>query len=32
MTVSLTVTGAVTLLCCGLVRLLPRRAQDEQHH
>ena len=27
--VSLVVVGVVTLLCCGLVRLLPRNARDE---
>ncbi|MFG2649732.1 MFS transporter [Streptomyces sp. NPDC048436] len=32
MTVTLTVVASVTLLCCGLVRLLPRKAQEEQHH
>lgn len=32
MTVTLTVVAGVTLLCCGLVRLLPRKAQAEQHH
>nr|WP_206440524.1 MFS transporter [Streptomyces scabichelini] len=32
MTVSLTVVGAVALLCCGLVRLLPRKAQEGHSH
>ncbi|MEU5002546.1 MFS transporter [Streptomyces sp. NPDC021622] len=32
MTVSLAVVAGITLLCCPLVRLLPRRAQEEQHH
>ncbi|MFJ8506933.1 MFS transporter [Streptomyces avermitilis] len=31
MTVSLTVVAAVTLLCCSLVGLLPRRAREEHH-
>ncbi|MCX5005479.1 MFS transporter [Streptomyces sp. NBC_00638] len=30
--VSLTVVAAITLLCCPLVRLLPLKAPDEQHH
>lgn len=30
--VSLTVVAAITLLCCPLVRLLPLKAQEEQHH
>ncbi|MEU5957391.1 MFS transporter [Streptomyces sp. NPDC047525] len=32
MTVTLTVVAGVTLLCCALVRLLPRKPQEEQHH
>ncbi|MEU6002532.1 MULTISPECIES: MFS transporter [unclassified Streptomyces] len=32
MTVTLAVVAGVTLLCCGLVRLLPRKPQEEQHH
>jgi MFS family permease len=31
-TVSLVVVAAITLLCCPLVRLLPLKAQEEQHH
>ncbi|WP_369248330.1 MFS transporter [Streptomyces sp. R41] len=31
-TVSLTAVAAVTLLCCPLVGLLPRKAPEEQHH
>ncbi|GAB7110541.1 MFS transporter [Streptomyces phaeofaciens JCM 4814] len=30
--VSLTVVAAITLLCCPLVRLLPLKAPEEQHH
>ncbi|MEU1121158.1 MULTISPECIES: MFS transporter [unclassified Streptomyces] len=32
MTVSLVVVAGVTLLCLPLVRLLPRRAQEDPHH
>ncbi|MER5655266.1 MFS transporter [Streptomyces sp. NPDC060011] len=31
-TVSLTVVAAITLLCCPLVRLLPPKAPEDQHH
>ncbi|MFD6298015.1 MFS transporter [Streptomyces sp. NPDC060235] len=31
-TVSLTVVAAITLLCCPLVRLLPLKAPEDQHH
>ncbi|MFD0070434.1 MFS transporter, partial [Streptomyces sp. NPDC127574] len=31
-TVSLTVVAAITLLCCPLVRLLPVKAPEDQHH
>ncbi|UFQ17310.1 MULTISPECIES: MFS transporter [Streptomyces] len=32
MTVSLTAVAVVTLLCCPLVRLLPRKARPSEHH
>ncbi|MFC8131090.1 MFS transporter [Streptomyces sp. NPDC057302] len=32
MTVTLAVVASVTLLCCALVRLLPRKPQEDQHH
>ncbi|MEU0783662.1 MFS transporter [Streptomyces sp. NPDC006173] len=31
-TVSLTVVAAIALLCCPLVRLLPLKAPEDQHH